>query len=85
MGEIRLFFTALTFYTRLPGLRLADVDSDGLSRATHYLPLVGVIVGGIAAAVFLGVQILLPQGSRCVAVHERQSLDDGRFPRRRLR
>ncbi|MFP6589342.1 MAG: hypothetical protein VCE12_02350, partial [Candidatus Latescibacterota bacterium] len=45
MRELRLFFTALTFCTRLPGLGLADVSGDGLSRATRYFPLVGIIVG----------------------------------------
>jgi adenosylcobinamide-GDP ribazoletransferase len=62
VGEIRLFFTALTFYTRLPGMALADVSDSALSRATRYFPLVGIVVGALAAAVFFGAQLLLPVG-----------------------
>ena len=62
MRELRLFFTALTFYTRLPGLGLADVSGDGLSRATRYFPLVGIIVGALAAATYWGAQLLFPVG-----------------------
>jgi adenosylcobinamide-GDP ribazoletransferase len=62
MRELRLFFTALTFYTRLPGLGLADVSRHGLSRATRYFPLVGIVVGSLAAAVFWGAQWPFPAG-----------------------
>jgi adenosylcobinamide-GDP ribazoletransferase len=44
----------------LPGLALADVSDSGLSRATRYFPLVGIIVGGLAAAMFGGARLLLP-------------------------
>ncbi|HJP34085.1 MAG TPA: adenosylcobinamide-GDP ribazoletransferase [Candidatus Latescibacteria bacterium] len=60
MREIRLFFTALTFYTRLPGLRLADHSETGLNLATRYFPLVGIIVGCLVSAVFLVADRVLP-------------------------
>jgi adenosylcobinamide-GDP ribazoletransferase len=52
--ELKLFFTALSFYSRLPVPSAAHQESDKLlPDAIRYLPLIGWITGGTAAAVFL--------------------------------
>ncbi|WP_158800095.1 adenosylcobinamide-GDP ribazoletransferase [Pedobacter sp. L105] len=51
--EIRLFFTALTFYSRLPAPASAHQDPAGqLPDSIRYLPVIGWIAGLLAAAVF---------------------------------
>jgi adenosylcobinamide-GDP ribazoletransferase len=52
--QIRLFFTALMFYTRIPCPRWVGHEPDYLNKATRYLPLVGWIVGAIHFAVLWG-------------------------------
>ncbi|MET1055644.1 MAG: adenosylcobinamide-GDP ribazoletransferase [Pedobacter sp.] len=52
--ELKLFFTALSFYTRLPAPASAHKDSAQLlPDAIRYLPLIGWIAGFVAAAVYL--------------------------------
>jgi adenosylcobinamide-GDP ribazoletransferase len=50
--EIRIFFTALMFYTRIPCPKWVDHSEEYLNKATRYFPLMGWIVGGISALVF---------------------------------
>jgi len=60
--QIRLFFTAIMFYTRIPCPSWVDHSEEFLNRSTRYFPLVGWIVGGISALVFLAMtQIWSPQ------------------------
>lgn len=57
--EIRLLFTALCFFTRLPFIRWSGHSEDDLNHSVRYFPLVGLIVGGIAALTWwLSAQIL---------------------------
>ena len=57
--ELRLFFTALAFFTRLPCLRWAGQSEDDLNHAARYFPLVGSVVGlMVALAYWLSVRIL---------------------------
>jgi len=51
--EFRLFFTALMFFTRIPCARWAGNSEDDLNSASKYFPLVGILVGLAAAAVYL--------------------------------
>ena len=51
-SELALFFTALMFYTRLPCPTWTPHSDSALNKATQYFPLIGWIVGAIAAAVF---------------------------------
>lgn len=51
--ELRIFFTALMFLTRLPVPTLADHSQEYLEKSARYFPLIGWIVGGISAATFL--------------------------------
>ncbi|MBC7921687.1 MAG: adenosylcobinamide-GDP ribazoletransferase [Ferruginibacter sp.] len=50
--QVRLFFTAVMFYTRLPCPAWVGHSADYLPRATVYLPVIGWIVGGWTALVY---------------------------------
>lgn len=58
--EIRIFFTALMFFTRIPCPAWADHSPDALTRSSRYFSLVGIIVGIIGAAVYLGASFIFP-------------------------
>lgn len=58
-NELKIFFTALMFYTRIPVPKSTGFSSDNLNKATRYFPLIGIIVGGIGAIVFFAVYQLL--------------------------
>jgi len=49
--ELRLFFTALQFYTRLPVPSWVGYNPDDMNKATRYLPFIGWLVG-LAAGIF---------------------------------
>jgi adenosylcobinamide-GDP ribazoletransferase len=50
--EIRIFFTAIMFLTRLPVPRTTDHSSEYLRQAPRYFPLAGWIVGGLCSLAF---------------------------------
>ncbi len=50
--EIKVFFTALMFYSRLPCPSWVDHSANMLDKATRYFPFIGWIVAGISGAVF---------------------------------
>ena len=51
--QLRLFFTALQFFTRLPVPRWVGFQPHWLQHATRYFPLVGWIVAWACALVYL--------------------------------
>lgn len=52
--ELKLFFTALSFYSRLPAPAFAHKEAGNLlPDSIRYLPVVGWIAGVITAAVFI--------------------------------
>ncbi len=51
LHELRLFFVALQFLTRLPVPRWVGYEPQWLNRSVRHFPLVGVLVGGFGAAV----------------------------------
>lgn len=57
---MRLFYTALLFYTRLPVPKHIDHSADALNRATVYFPLIGWIVGGIGIGTYWLGTVLFP-------------------------
>lgn len=65
--EIRLFFTALAFFTRIPCTRWTEYDESGLNHAVRYFPLVGVLVGGVAALVWWLASWIFPQEIAVIA------------------
>lgn len=64
MNEVRTFFAALRFFTRLPvPAQLGNWvghSAEQLGRTPRYLPLVGIVVGAIGAAVTEAGALLLP-------------------------
>jgi adenosylcobinamide-GDP ribazoletransferase len=58
--ELRIFFTALMFFTRLPCPKWVDHDPVYLNKASRYFSLVGLIVGVIGAGVYALASIVLP-------------------------
>lgn len=58
--ELQLFFTALTFFTRIPCAAWGRHSEEDLNHAAKYFPLVGVVVGGVAALVYMVASTMLP-------------------------
>ena len=52
--QIRIFFTALMFYSRIPCPKWVDHSEDYLNKATRYFPLIGWIVAVFAGLFYLG-------------------------------
>jgi len=50
--ELTLFFIAMGFFTRIPMPAWVQVDSENLNKANRYFGLVGILVGGLSAAVY---------------------------------
>ncbi len=57
-SELQLFLTAIMFYTRIPVSRNLDYREESMNRSIKYFPLVGWIVGGFSALVFIGLSYL---------------------------
>lgn len=50
--ELTLFFIAMGFFTRIPMPAWVQVDSENLNKANRYFGQVGILVGGLSAAVY---------------------------------
>jgi adenosylcobinamide-GDP ribazoletransferase len=59
--ELDYFFGAIRFFTRLPVPRWVGHSSEALERSSRYFPAVGLIVGGIAALVFVATSFFWPK------------------------
>jgi adenosylcobinamide-GDP ribazoletransferase len=57
--ELQIFLTAIIFYTRIPVPKNTGFSEENLNRATRYLPLVGMLIGGSGALVFVVMNMLL--------------------------
>ncbi|HEY1611146.1 MAG TPA: adenosylcobinamide-GDP ribazoletransferase [Paraburkholderia sp.] len=62
LAELRYFFTALGYFTRVPVPRWVGFEPRWLNSAARYFPLVGVFVGAFGALVYLGALRCLPAG-----------------------
>lgn len=62
LREWRLFLVAVQFLTRLPTPRLYDLPTAWLARSGKYFPLVGGLVGGLAALALLGANAIWRSG-----------------------
>ena len=58
--QLELFFTALMFYTRIPTPKWVPYSKQHLQDASQYLPLVGWVIGGIGAGIFMLANQLFP-------------------------
>jgi len=60
MHQLRLFFTALQFFTRLPIPGWVGFDPAWLNQASRYFPLVGLVVAAITGATYALAACFLP-------------------------
>jgi len=60
MQQVRLFFIALQFFTRLPIPAWVGFEASWLQHASRYFPLVGCVVAAIAAGVYYAAALVLP-------------------------
>jgi len=58
--ELRLFFIALQFFTRLPVPRWVGYQPEWLNQSARHFPVVGALVGGVGAAVLWAALWLFP-------------------------
>lgn len=58
--EIRVFFTALMFFTRIPCPKWVDHSEEYLNKASKYFPVIGIIVGTISAFIYWLFQLVFP-------------------------
>lgn len=58
--EWELMLTALGFFTRIPIPHNIAFSQENLNRCNRYLPVIGLIIGGIGAIVFYGASLLFP-------------------------
>ena len=63
--ELRIFFTALMFYTRIPCPKWVDHSQEYLNKSTRYFPLIGWIVGAVNVLVIYTFSFIFPS-SICV-------------------
>lgn len=57
--EYRLLVCAIQFLTRLPTPQLKSFDPAWIQASARYYPLVGLMVGGVAAAVLYGASLIV--------------------------
>jgi adenosylcobinamide-GDP ribazoletransferase len=60
LHQLRLFFVALQFFTRLPIPRWVGFEADWLHQSGRYFPAVGIVVGALTAAVYALAGWVLP-------------------------
>ncbi len=58
--ELKIFLTALMFYTRFPVKKIDGWSEEMLNKSTRYFTLTGIIVGGVGALVFYGANFIFP-------------------------
>jgi len=58
--QLHIFLNAIMFYTRIPVPKNLPYSDELLNRSTRYFPFIGWIAGGIGAAIFYGLQFVLP-------------------------
>jgi len=60
MQQLRLFFIALQFFTRLPIPRWVGFQTEWLQQASRYFPAVGCVVAAVAAGMYALAALVLP-------------------------
>ena len=60
LRELRLFLSAIQFFTRLPVPAWVGHEPERLNHAARYLPLTGALVGLLCAAALLLTAMILP-------------------------
>ena len=58
--ELRIFFTAMQFFTRLPIPSWVGYEPSWVRSCARYFPLIGILVGAVTAAILLATAYSLP-------------------------
>ncbi|PMS14817.1 adenosylcobinamide-GDP ribazoletransferase [Trinickia dabaoshanensis] len=58
--QLRYVVAALGYFTRIPIPRSVALDADDLAGAARYFPLVGALVGGFGALIYLSALAVFP-------------------------
>lgn len=58
--ELKIFLSALCFYTRIPCYKISEYSEEYLSKTSRYYPLIGLIIGIIGAITYLLFSLILP-------------------------
>jgi adenosylcobinamide-GDP ribazoletransferase len=61
LHQLRLFFIALQFFTRLPIPRWVGFEAEWLHHASRYFPAIGMVVGAFTGLVYMGTALFWPQ------------------------
>lgn len=77
--ELKIFFTAIMFYTRFPVPKSTGYSAENLNKATKYFPLMGIIIGSLGAVVFYFSSIILPVNVAIIASLSLMVLATGAF------
>lgn len=67
LKELKILFTAIMFYTRIPVPKSTGYSNEMLNKATRYFPFIGWIVGGIGAFFVWFLGAYLPQEVTIIA------------------
>lgn len=59
-NELKIFLTALSFYTRVPVGNIKGWSEEMLNKSTRYFTIIGILVGGIGALAFWFLNMFLP-------------------------
>lgn len=71
------FLAALTFFTRLPLWRIAEIPADCYKRVVEFWPLVGWLTGGVTALILWGLLFCLPPVTAVIAAYAARLLLTG--------
>lgn len=58
--QIKIFLTAVMFYTRIPCPSWVDHSAEYINKCTRYFPLIGWIVGGFFGVVYVIFSLIFP-------------------------
>ena len=58
--ELIYFFSGLSFYTRVPCPAWVPYSPHNLNKSRKYLPLIGLLIGVIAALIYMFCGLLMP-------------------------
>lgn len=59
--EFNIFFTALMFFTRIPGPKWVEHSDEVLKNSSRYFSLIGIIIGCFAAGIYWASSFILPE------------------------
>lgn len=59
-NELKIFYTAVMFYTRIPCPKWVDHSEEYLNKATRYFPVIGWMVGAVTALTLYACFWILP-------------------------